>query len=782
MNSIENKQRIKSFYKKWGWLFALGAILFFALLIRLINYTGVLDYDVLSYADRAFDAAHGNFQFTLNVRDIDFRFALILPLSLFYRLFGPSEFSTVLYSLLASLLGITLVYGIGRIQANETAGLIAAFIWAVFPLNVFLSTLFGPDEILATYTIAAVFFILWGNKLRGGKALFSYCAGVGLATLGVFVKPSALIVFVFIALFFLMKWIQKYEAAIRDDLGRIKPAGRQVLIAVGSLSILAVGFVYFLSQSSPFLFSLFRASWDLSNLFILGKTQEEFPVRGLILNTPLFLVALPPFLIAVAGIITRRFQNATLPLLWAGSEFLYFEWGSISTNPLIYSPLPAATNDRNVLFVFAPFAVLVGIFLSTALTAGKARLVALLSLFTLLPMAWFLKQTQFEGLPFALISLAVTTAIIGSVLIIPYLSKKISGWKELLVGAWLVVTLVAFLYPTPPLHISDEYWQRQIKYRSAVASAAQFFLEHAYYSILVLSEGNTRELDFLSNFRLGHAGLNVDQEARIQIVSDPREWKGSAYIFLRDEINQLQPVPSDWWKMAEFDAGSDKPVLIYRILSPQDAAQEFASAKSAADADPSVSNLERLLGASINAGDVQSSVTAWRLLNGRQPQEFPLGLIASLVTSKYNENRLALSENLLDSDLGTLQIDPGLEGATQVENEGGESVLSIRISQTLDERQGVYENVALEPESLYILIIWVNSNTGVDLLRVAEGEVPDSQDYSEIHGEWEEEVVIFHTPAWGDEMQIRIDLVTVNKSGSVTIKDPRLYRVEFEKP
>lgn len=784
MNFSKYKQRIKRFYSKWGWLFGLIVILIFALSIRLINYTGVLDYDVLSYADHAFEAAHGNFQFTLNVRDIDFRFFLILPLSFIYTLFGPSEFSTVLYSLLASLLGITLVYAIGRIQANETAGLIAALIWAAFPLNVFLSTLFGPDEILATLTIAAVFFLLWGNKLRGKKALASYSIGICIAIFGVFVKPSAVIAFVFIGIFFLVKGLRNYGRIFRDYLGRIKPSRRLWLLSVGILSALALGFLFFQNQQSPFLFSLFRASWDLSNLFILGKTQEEFPVRGLILNTPLFLVSAPLFVVGFAGLIFKRLQNSILPLLWAGSQFLYFEWGSISINPLVYSPLVAATNDRNVLFVFPPFAVLAGIFLSKAITAGKARLVALLSLLIVIPMAWFLKEAQFVGTPLALISLAVSIAIIGSVLIVPKLNSKSSGWKEFLTAAWLIIVLVACLYPTPPLHISEEYWQRQIKYRNAVASAAQFFVEHPDYPILTLSLGNARELNFLSNFRLGHSSLNVEPQtaARIQIISDPLAWTGSAYIFLRDEINQIQPVPSNWWKMAEYDAGSGRPVLIYRVLSAQDAVQELEAAKHTAEAEPTITNLERLLGAGINAGNTQVSVKTWYLLNQLKPETHPFDLISPLIINNYYENKLSLSGNLLLGDLGRLQIDPGLRGEVRVASEQGETVLSIQVNQTLSEKLGIYDEVFLQPESLYIYLIDVQSTTGVDLLRVDKGRVLDSQDYSDVHGEWEKEVVIFHTPAWASGMLVRIDLVTVNKPGLVIIKHPQLFQVEFEKP
>ena len=143
-------QYSSDFYSRHAWLVALAIILLLALALRLIFYTGVLDSDVIEYAYYAYGASHGDFQFTTAPREIQFRLALYLPLALLYYLFGVSELSTIVYGFLASMVGVLLIYGIARLQANESAGIIAALIWAAFPLNIFLSTRFGPDEILAT--------------------------------------------------------------------------------------------------------------------------------------------------------------------------------------------------------------------------------------------------------------------------------------------------------------------------------------------------------------------------------------------------------------------------------------------------------------------------------------------------------------------------------------------------------------------------------------------------------------------------------------------------------
>jgi hypothetical protein len=250
---------------------------------------------------------------------------------------------------------------------------------------------------------------------------------------------------------------------------------------------------------------------------------------------------------------------------------------------------------------------------------------------------------------------------------------------------------------------------------------------------------------------------------------------------LRDEINQIQPVPGDWWKMAEYDLGLGKPVLIYRLLSPEDAAAELETAGVAVAAESTLTNLERLLAAGVNAGDASASATAWIGLNRLDPGNYPLELISSTLIDAYIKG-LALEENLLDSELvgglDSYQIDQPLRGHVR----GSETLLSIQVPENLDGRAGIYTQVLLEPDSAYIYSIEVKSNAGVDLLRIKEGEVLDSQDYSDTHPEWEEQVVIFVTPSWEENLSVRLDLLTVAKPGFVQIRNPRLLKVGFYQP
>lgn len=788
-NSISGRFRVavqssRFLFSHFGWLFTLVVILLFALALRLVFYTGVLDSDVIEYAYYAYGASQGDFQFTSVPREIQFRLALYLPLALLYFLFGVSEFTTVIYVIVASLFGVIFIYGIARLQASESAGIIAALIWAAFPLNVFLSTLFGPDEILATFTIASVFFLLWGNKVRGKTALLCYLLGVAFAVWGVFVKPSAVIIFIFVGIFFSVKALQYWREALEAWVVKISPSVSRAIAVMGGLLVLVLGLLYFQSQTRPFLVSLFRASTDLAQLFVLGKTQED--VRGqLIRSTPLFLVAAPVFIVAVAGSITNRLRGAALPLLWAAVMFFYYEWGSMSTNLSLYSPFLAVTKDRNVLFLFAPFVVLVGIFFAQWIDVTQARWLAALSLGVILPLAWLQNQAHFAGPVQDFISFTVPLGLIGVFLVPVYLNYRPT--KASIVIVWLVILLVAFLYPTPPLHISAEYWQSQIGYRRVIREAIDFFMGHLDYPILVLSGNNADELNFLSGFELGFSAYGVEQpDARIQRVPDPKAWSGSAYIYLRDEINQIQPVPSDWWKVAEYDPGSGRPLLIYRHLSAEDAATELESAKRAIAENQMLADLERLLAAGVNAGDVQASVDAWILLNRKSPEGFSLDLIAPTVIDAFYEKKLSVSENLLAPSLvgglDTYLVDQALQGSVTYETAGSEANLYILVGKDLGGKFGVYKHVLLEPDSVYIFSVDVHSATGVDLLRVMGGKIQDTHDYSNVYEQWGEQIVMIVTPSWEDDMKVRVDLLTVAKPGFVALKNPRLYQVELEKP
>src|SRR3972149_10492111 len=79
---------------------------------------------------------------------------------LLYTMFGVSDLTSVLPALLASLLCAYLIYVLGVQMFDEATGLLAAFLWAVLPLSIFLSiNLLPPLPLIAINLLAvAIFF------------------------------------------------------------------------------------------------------------------------------------------------------------------------------------------------------------------------------------------------------------------------------------------------------------------------------------------------------------------------------------------------------------------------------------------------------------------------------------------------------------------------------------------------------------------------------------------------------------------------------------------------
>src|SRR3990172_2745021 len=77
-------------------------------------------------------------------------------LGLLYTLFGVSDLVSLMPAILASLLAGFLIYTLGRQLFDEPTGLLAAFLWAIAPVSVFLSISLMPVLPLIAINLLAV--------------------------------------------------------------------------------------------------------------------------------------------------------------------------------------------------------------------------------------------------------------------------------------------------------------------------------------------------------------------------------------------------------------------------------------------------------------------------------------------------------------------------------------------------------------------------------------------------------------------------------------------------
>lgn len=740
------------------------ALLLSALALRLINFTGVVDWDTIEYVYEALALMNGEASFVPDPRSSLFRIALLMPLSLSLKVFGPSEASVVIYPLLTSVLAILALYCIGRLLSNEASGLIAAGIWAVFPLNVFTSTLFGPDQLLANFTIFAFLCMILSERKTGWESVAATLLSLAFSTAGVFVKPSGIFFTMFLSIYSIAKLVKRSRVWIAASLKTRQHVLLSLAVAVSLLCH------WYLQKQNPtlILLDLFQTSTDLSSLLVLGNTQEVYDVP--VYTTSLFFIASPLFIIAFAGLGFRLNKSTIVLFVWSIVLFGLFEWASISTNPIYYKPIVALTKDRNVLFIFVPFVILCGVFFSKYITAKSARIVVTLSSLAVPILAQALERSNYIGLPLKILGFFVAITFCG-LLLFPLIITRLPKYQNAVSSGLLICTFIAFLHPAPPMHISYAYWQLQSRYRVASKGAADFFLNHENYPVFALGSRNSRELDWASHLKLGYEA----QEARIRTISSPSEMVESGYLYLRDEINQYSPVPSNWWKVYEVNEGLPRPMLVYRILTDPDAQRELELALSALEeVGEKPSTWHRLLGAATNARDATNVLWASQRLIQLDPVNYNASIALSIVKDAYLKNELQLGSNMLDTFNNThYESNPNQNLSFQIDEKEGTITfqqgpnISVRVNTTLE----------LEPLSYYVVDITVKSSSGIDLIVPTEQLLSDSHEYQAVYGDFERVIVVFFSADFKYEGPSKISIIETQDAGETTIKDIGLYQI-----
>lgn len=171
---------------------------FAGLAIRLYFFTGMIASDDLTHARNAAwmflpvserpvaDMSMGS----VPVR----RLGVNLPLYLSMRAFGVHEWSLALGPLLFSVAGIGAAYGLLRTLAGRSAGLLAAWVWACLPADVYTATVWLQDNIFATVFALFLLCLAAAERWEKRRYLWALAAGLALGYLE-YVKESAYLCF-----------------------------------------------------------------------------------------------------------------------------------------------------------------------------------------------------------------------------------------------------------------------------------------------------------------------------------------------------------------------------------------------------------------------------------------------------------------------------------------------------------------------------------------------------------------------------------------------------------
>jgi dolichyl-phosphate-mannose-protein mannosyltransferase len=143
---------------------------------RVVYWNGYYTEDSPGYVTDAIWAAVGNYHVRNHVNGLNV--GTYLPVALPLALFGKSEVALSLWPLACSLLGLLSLAGVTRIFWGDRAALLAAFLYATYPGDVFFSTVVMPDAVQAGWLSLSIWLVARAQRAAPARRLL---AGAGVA-------------------------------------------------------------------------------------------------------------------------------------------------------------------------------------------------------------------------------------------------------------------------------------------------------------------------------------------------------------------------------------------------------------------------------------------------------------------------------------------------------------------------------------------------------------------------------------------------------------------------
>ena len=165
-----------------AWLPMLGALVLAAVVLRTTFFVGLIGWDDVEYRESSARLLAGD----LVPRALfGMRWGLTLPLAAVQALAGGGERATAVVPLVYSLGAIVLAFALGRRLAGERAGLVAAAVLTMLPLDVLAATDVHADLAASVFLALAAYLALRGEAAgpRGLRRFALAGVSLGVATL-----------------------------------------------------------------------------------------------------------------------------------------------------------------------------------------------------------------------------------------------------------------------------------------------------------------------------------------------------------------------------------------------------------------------------------------------------------------------------------------------------------------------------------------------------------------------------------------------------------------------
>jgi 4-amino-4-deoxy-L-arabinose transferase-like glycosyltransferase len=281
-----------------------------------------------------------------------------MPTGLIYALFGPSEFTTVVVSLLASSACVPMLVALGRRIVGSRAALIAGLLLLSFPVHVRYASVLVPEPVMDFWLLAAALAYVQARARFSAPLALATGAIFGMAYL---TKEVAL----FIAAGFILHALAERRWALLGGM----LAG---LAAVGAVETA----VYALFTGDPLwrshVVQRTQMAYFADSMETASSTWrlfKEYPYEMLVPNIDMGLHSVSTLLCAALGLRAVDGPWRRLLMLWAIVPALYLNFGTASFTTY----LPVAAGPRYIEVIYPPLFLLAGIALDRWVGSSPGR-------------------------------------------------------------------------------------------------------------------------------------------------------------------------------------------------------------------------------------------------------------------------------------------------------------------------------------------------------------------------------------------------------------------------
>jgi 4-amino-4-deoxy-L-arabinose transferase-like glycosyltransferase len=291
---------------------------------------------------------------------MEVRYLLLGSIALFFRLFGMSALSSVMFEILCVAGTLISLYEIGTLLHGKRAGVLAAFLYSFFPLSILQAASIGDNVPMAFFASLSILFSILAVKKR--LKIYYLLSGL-VPVMGFLITPEEILIIIPVGILLLYDAFEemmkrKLETAVRNLSFFFLGIAISLLIMALMGYALSGDFFHVYKVNSDWYTNYYAGDYPF--FLNLDKYVSELMPYGTLLDythpnsTDLVAVGFGYyFYFAVAFgmlLLFAKDKRAIVPIIWISSTFLYLSFGTMSL--IKYQPIMASF--ARILLIFSP--------------------------------------------------------------------------------------------------------------------------------------------------------------------------------------------------------------------------------------------------------------------------------------------------------------------------------------------------------------------------------------------------------------------------------------------